>query len=87
MGIIFIKNKIQKNKTENENKRDKRSFVEFLLHVVAHDVSHVSIPKIKILVIMSRSKKVINNWQRCSRSETISPSGSFEDFRKTLNLS
>lgn len=58
MGIIFIKNKIQKNKTEN--KRDKRSFVEFLLHVVAHDVSHVSIPKIKILVIMSRSKKVRN---------------------------
>lgn len=58
MGMIFVKNKIEKNKIEN--KRDKRSFVKFVLHVVAHDVSHVIFPKIQVLKIMSRSKNVIN---------------------------
>lgn len=58
MGIIFIKNKIQKNKIEN--KCDKRLFVEFLLYVVVYDVFYVSILKIKIFVIMLRLKKVIN---------------------------
>lgn len=58
MGIIFIKNKIQKNKIEN--KCDKRLFVEFLLYVVVYDVFYVSILKIKIFVIMLRLKKVRN---------------------------
>lgn len=46
-GDYFYQKQNPEKQNENENKRDKRSFVEFLLHVVAHDVSHVSIPKIK----------------------------------------